>query len=125
MWIISSSLDEPKGQSYYLARTIYYLPAVVSGVAVALLWRWIFNPELGVINNILKLFGIEGPAWLTDESWVIPSFVIMSLWAIGGGMIIYLAGLQGIPQQLYEAADIDGANWWNKFWNITIPMISR
>jgi multiple sugar transport system permease protein len=106
-------------------RTIYYMPSVISGVAVALLWMWIFNPEFGVLNFLLwKLFHIQGPAWLMSEEWVIPALIIMSLWGIGGDIVIYLAGLQGIPTELYEAAEIDGANSFNKFLNITIPMMS-
>lgn len=105
-------------------RTIYYLPSVVSGVAVALLWRWIFSGDFGVLNWLLSLVGVEGPAWLLDETWALPAFIIMSLWGIGGGMLIYLAGLQGIPTDLYEAAEIDGAGTLQKFYTITIPMIS-
>lgn len=105
-------------------RTIYYLPAVISGVPVALLWVWILNPDFGILNNALASIGIPGPNWLFSESWVIPAFILMSLWIIGAPMIIYLAGLQGIPQHLYEAAEIDGAGAWTKFTNITLPMIS-
>jgi len=106
-------------------RTIYYLPSVISGVAVALLWQWVMNPEYGLINFFLfKLFRIEGPRWFYSEQWVIPSYWIMGLWGIGGPMVIYLAGLQGVPTALYEAAEIDGASAWQRFWKITIPMIS-
>ena len=105
-------------------RTIYYLPAILSGVAVALMWRWIFSTEFGLLNALLSMIGIEGPAWLTDRIWVLPSFVIMRLWSVGGGMIIYLAGLQSIPTNLYEAAKIDGANWWHQTRFITLPMLS-
>jgi multiple sugar transport system permease protein len=105
-------------------RTIYYLPAVISGVPVALLWMWILNPEFGMMNNALRMLGIEGPKWLFSTTWVIPSFILMSLWGIGAPMVIFLAGLQGIPAHLYEAAEIDGAGLWSKFWNVTIPMMS-
>ena len=105
-------------------RTIFYLPAILSGVAVALMWRWIFSTEFGLLNALLSMIGIEGPAWLTDRIWVLPSFVIMRLWSVGGGMIIYLAGLQSIPTNLYEAANIDGANWWHRTRFITLPMLS-
>ena len=105
-------------------RTIFYLPAILSGVAVALMWRWIFSTEFGLLNALLSMIGIEGPAWLTDRIWVLPSFVIMRLWSVGGGMIIYLAGLQSIPSNLYEAANIDGANWWHRTRFITLPMLS-
>lgn len=105
-------------------RTIYYLPAILSGVAVAILWQWIFSTEFGLLNTALRLFGIEGPAWLGSKIWVIPAFVVMRLWSVGGGMVIYLAGLQAIPTDLYEAAEIDGANWWQRILRITLPMLS-
>ncbi|GAI55077.1 unnamed protein product, partial [marine sediment metagenome] len=107
-----------------LFRLIYFMPVVTSGVAVALLWRWIFNPDFGVINLILSNFGIQGPPWLASRAWALPALIIMSLWTIGGTMIIFLAGLQGIPISLYEAATVDGANWWRKFWAVTIPILS-
>ena len=105
-------------------RTIYYLPAILSGVAVAILWQWIFSTEFGLLNTVLRLFGVEGPAWLGSKIWVLPAFVIMRLWSVGGGMVIYLAGLQAIPTDLYEAAEIDGANWWQRILRITLPMLS-
>jgi multiple sugar transport system permease protein len=106
-----------------LFRTVYYIPAVISGVPLALLWMAIFNPY-GVVNGFLARLSIKGPNWLFSEEWVIPAFIIMSLWGIGGTMIIYLAALQGVPQHLYEAADLDGAGAVAKFWNVTVPMIS-
>lgn len=108
----------------YLFRVIYYLPAVISGVAVAMLWKWLFNPEFGLLNWFLGWFGIEGPMWIFSEDWALPSIILMSLWSIGGSMLIYLAGLQGIPTEMYEAAEIDGANRVRKFISITIPMLS-
>jgi multiple sugar transport system permease protein len=105
-------------------RTIFYLPSVTSGVAVALLWKWIFNPEFGIANMILNWFGLPSLQWLSSPHWAMPALIIMSLWGIGGGMLIYLAGLQGIPQQLYEAAELDGAGSWSCFINITLPMLS-
>lgn len=105
-------------------RVLYYLPVIMSGVAVSVLWRWIFNPDAGLMNQILGYFHIEGPLWIFSEKWVLPSFILMSVWAMGGMMLIYLAALQGIPQQLYEAAEIDGANIWQKFWRITLPMLT-
>jgi len=107
-----------------LYRTIYYLPAVVSGVVVSLLWTWIFNSEFGLLNNFLLKFGIQGPRWLTDEFWVMPAMVIMSTWGIGGGIIMYLSGLQGIPAYLYESARLDAARWWTRLIKITIPSMS-
>ncbi|GHO97697.1 sugar ABC transporter permease [Reticulibacter mediterranei] len=111
-----------RGLSFF--RTIFYLPSVVSGIATALLWVNIYHPDFGLINYALSLFGIQGPGWLTSENWVIPALIIMSAWSAGSTMIIYLAGLQNIPSHLYEAASIDGANWWFKFWHVTIPMMS-
>ena len=111
-----------KGMSVF--RTIYYLPAVVSGVAVSVLWKWIFMPDVGIINILLSKIGINGPRWLGDPAWVLPALIIMSLWGVGGGMVIYLAGLQGIPTELYEAAELDGAGKWAKFRAVTIPMMS-
>lgn len=105
-------------------RAIYYLPAVLSGVAVSFLWIWIFSADWGVLNFLLSLVGIHGPNWLTSERWALPSLILMSLWGVGGGMVIYLAGLQGVPTEYYEAAEVDGAGWWPKFWHITLPMIS-
>jgi multiple sugar transport system permease protein len=105
-------------------RTVYYMPAILSGVPVALVWMWVFNPDFGVLNSALRTIGIKGPAWLFSRVWVIPAFVLMSLWSVGAAMVIFLAGLQGIPQHLYEAAEIDGANTIEKFWNVTVPMMS-
>lgn len=105
-------------------RTAFYLPSVLSGVAVALLWRWLFSPEFGLINLMLSYLGIEGPSWLGDERWALPSLVLMSLWSVGAGTIIYLAGLQGIPTDLYEAAEVDGARGWARFRHITLPMMT-
>jgi multiple sugar transport system permease protein len=105
-------------------RTIFYLPSSISGVPVALLWMWIFNPEFGILNMALRIFGIQGPQWLFDPNWVIPAFIVMSLWGIGGAMVIFLAALQGIPRHLYEAAELDGADIFSRFLNITLPMIS-
>jgi multiple sugar transport system permease protein len=105
-------------------RTIYYLPSVVQGVAVAILWIWLFHPEYGPINGVLEFFGIPGPAWLTTEEWAMPAIIIMALWGVGGSMVIFLAGLQGISQSLYDAAEIDGAGPLSCFWHITIPMMT-
>jgi multiple sugar transport system permease protein len=106
-------------------RTIYYLPSVISGVAVSLLWMWILNSDFGIINFLLwKLFHIDGPSWIMSRTWVIPSLILMSLWGIGGSIVIYLARLQGIPTELYEAAEIDGANYWRRMANITLPLMT-
>jgi multiple sugar transport system permease protein len=106
-------------------RTVYYLPSITSGVAVALMWSWVFHPNFGLVNSVLwMLFKIQGPKWLLDEAWVIPTFVIMGLWGFGGPMLIYLAAMQGIPTELYESAELDGANILQKIRHITIPLIT-
>jgi multiple sugar transport system permease protein len=105
-------------------RTLFYTPSVVSGVAVAILWLYLFNPQYGLINWMLGLIGIKGPGWLASPDWALWALIIMSLWGVGGGMIIYLAGLQGIPTQLYEAAEVDGASKIRQFFSITLPLIT-
>jgi multiple sugar transport system permease protein len=111
-----------KGISFF--RTAYYLPTIVPLVASSVLWAWVFNSEFGLLNALLRKFGISKILWLQDPTWAMPALIVMSLWVFGGTMIIYLAGLQGIPAHLYEAAELDGANEWNKLLNITIPMMS-
>lgn len=105
-------------------RTIYYLPCVIAGVGYVVLWMWLFNPQAGLLNTLLSYVGIQGPRWLQDPRWALPSMIMMSLWGIGRSMVIYLAGLQDIPPQLYEAAKIDGANQWHEFWGITLPLLT-
>jgi multiple sugar transport system permease protein len=107
-------------------RTLYFLPTLTPLVAAALLWRWMLNPDVGLVNYLLEQVGIQGPGWLNSTTWAIPSLVIMGLWASVGGsrMIIFLAGLQDVPVELLEAAEIDGAGTWNKFWNVTLPLIT-
>jgi len=106
-------------------RAVYYLPTVIPGVAVALVWQWLFNTDFGAINEVLySLFHIQGPSWLLDTRWVLPSFVFMSLWHVGQATVINLAGLRGIPRSYYEAAEIDGAGRFASFRHITVPMLS-
>ncbi|WP_370639079.1 carbohydrate ABC transporter permease [Cohnella sp. REN36] len=105
-------------------RVAMYLPSMISGAAMSLLWVWIFNPQIGLANYALSLVGIKGPLWLLDEHWAMPSLIIMSFWSVGGGMVIFLAALQGVPASLREAATLDGANFWRRFWSITMPIIS-
>ncbi len=111
-------------------RTIFFLPSLVPSVALAILWMWIFNGKDGVLNYTLtQMFrslglGVTPPSWLSDPAWVKPALIFMSLWGTGHSMVIYLAGLQDVPQHLYEAADLDGANWLHKIVNVTIPMVS-
>ena len=105
-------------------RTLYYLPSIVSGVAVSILWMYLLNPRFGLINQGLAVIGIEGPKWVYSQEWAIPAFILMGVWAAGSNMLLYLAGLQGIPTELYEAARIDGSGAWHCFWHITLPMLS-
>lgn len=105
-------------------RTIFYLPAVLSGVAVYVLWMQLLSPSTGLVNTILGLIGINGPAWLFDPEWTKPALILMKLWSVGGSMLLYLATLQNVPNQLYESVEIDGANTFQQFRNITIPMIT-
>jgi multiple sugar transport system permease protein len=116
-------LNQPiKGLAFW--RTLYYLPSVLSGAAVAVLWLWLLNPEFGILNVILRHMGLPAPDWLGDTTTALPSLIVVSLWGIGGTTIIYLAGLQGIPTELYEAAQIDGAGAWQRFYRVTLPMLS-
>jgi multiple sugar transport system permease protein len=106
-------------------RTVYFLPSIVSGVVLSVIWLWMLNPQFGLINSVLMFFGFTGPLWLQSAEWSKPALVLMSLWSIGGGrMIVFLAALQGIPHQLYEVVEIDGGGWWKKFRYVTIPMLS-
>lgn len=111
-----------KGISIY--RTMWYLPSLVPTVASAVVWRWALNPEFGPVNYPLRLLGLDAPGWLTDPHWIIPSVVLIQLWGLGNGALIFLAAIKGVPETYYEAAEVDGANAWTKFWNITLPMTS-
>lgn len=122
--VIVALLMNQKWKTVRLLRTIYYLPSVTAGVASAIIWMWLFNPDFGLINYGLSMLGIAGPKWMADEVWSKPAIIIMSLWGVGGNMIVYLAGLQGIPRQMYEAAEIDGAGMFQKFQYVTIPMLT-
>ena len=113
-------------------RFLYFLPTITNGVAICLLWAWIFNSDFGLLNSLIIKFGdfinmpLKGIPWLTSTAWSKPSLMIMGLWVAMGGynMILFLAALQGVPRELYEASEIDGAGRWQKFWAITWPMIS-
>ena len=112
-----------RGIKYF--RTIYFVPSIISGVILSVLWMWMLNPEYGLINVTLSFFGFDGPLWLIDQSWSKPAIILMSVWSIGGGrMLVFLAALQGVPKELYEAVEIDGGGWWSKFRNVTVPFIS-
>ena len=105
-------------------RTIFFLPSLLPVVALSILWLWIFNGEYGVLNYALGKLGIPGPNWLAEKNWAMPALIIMSFWGVGHMVVIYLAALQDVPQALYEAAELDGANWWHKACHVTLPMIS-
>ncbi len=106
-------------------RTVFFLPTIVPIVASAMLWLWVLNPESGLINGIIRqFFGVDGPGWIANEKWSKPSLILMSLWGVGGAMVIFLAGLAEVPQSLYEVADIDGAGRWAKFRHVTLPMLT-
>ena len=105
-------------------RTIFYLPTLIPVVASSMIWMWLFNPDLGLLNTILRIFHLPTSMWIYDEKTVIPSIVLMSLWTTGGTMIIFLAGLQGIPRQLYESVEIDGGRAVHKLFYITIPLMT-
>jgi multiple sugar transport system permease protein len=107
-----------------LFRAIYFLPVVTTGVAMALLWSWIFNPRFGPLNALLAVVGIPGPAWLQDESWAMPALMLMSVWHVGVNMLVYLAALQAVPPELHAAAALDGADRWQRFRHVTWPLLS-
>jgi multiple sugar transport system permease protein len=111
-------------RSIGIFRTLFFLPSVTNMVAVAVLWTWIFNPEFGLLNGGLRMVGIEGPYWLQSEAWAKPALVLMSLWMVGGQMIIFLAALQGVPSEMLEAAALDGAGRRRRFFAVTLPLIS-
>ncbi len=110
------------GQSVY--RVIYYIPSIVPTIAGTLLWMWMLNPQYGLLNSLLGVFGIAGPNWIKDPLWSKPALLIMALWSTGNVIMVYLSGLQDVPRYLLEAADLDGATWWHKLRHITLPMVS-
>lgn len=110
------------GQSIY--RVIYFLPSIVPTVASTILWLWILNPQTGILNTLLGYVGIDGPNWMSNPSWSKPGLILLGMWGMGATIIIYLSGLQDVPVALLEAAELDGANWWQRLRNITIPMVS-
>jgi multiple sugar transport system permease protein len=122
--IILAMLLNAKVKGMTIYRTIFFIPSLVPQVSLAVLWLWVLNGEHGVLNAFLAKIGITGPNWLGDPVWSKPSMVVMSVWGVGNAVLIYLAGLQDVPQQLIEAAELDGANGWQKTKNVTLPMIS-
>lgn len=122
-WAILLNQKFLKGRNFF--RLIYFLPTVTMMAAVSMLWKWLLSPHYGLINNFLGKVGLPQPNWLLDPHWAMPGLVLMSIWkGTGFNMVIFLAGLQGIPKTFYEAAEIDGATSWHKFWHITLPLLS-
>jgi multiple sugar transport system permease protein len=123
--ILAIAVNVPlRGITFF--RTAYFMPVVSSVVAVSLLWQWLYNSDFGLINETLRAVGVRNPPiWLSNPSWAMPALIIMSVWRqAGNNMVLFLAGLQNIPTHLYEAAEIDGANRWQRFWRITLPLLS-
>ncbi|MGM0123430.1 multiple sugar transport system permease [Enterococcus sp. AZ194] len=124
--LVTAMLLNQRKKTVSLFRTFFYLPVLCSSVATATIWYWLLNPQYGLFNQVLGVFGIDGPAWLYSSNWAMTAIVIMSVWmSFGGNMMIFLAGLQGINPALYEAADIEGASSWQKFRSITWPQLSK
>ena len=111
-----------RGMSIY--RTLFFLPSLVPTIPLAVLWLWVFNGEHGILNEVLRTLGLPAPNWLGDPTWSKPALVLLAVWGAGNAMVIYLAGLQDVPQELYEAAELDGAGWWAKTRAVTLPMLS-
>ena len=111
-----------RGQAFY--RVVYFLPSIVPTVAGTILFLWLLNPQVGLVNTLLAQIGIDGPNWMADPNWSKPALILLGMWGMGGTIIIYLSGLQDVPQSLIEAAELDGANWLQRLWHITIPMVS-
>lgn len=121
--ILAVALNKVKGKEFY--RVFFFMPVVTSSVSVGVIFMWILNGDFGILNHLLANIGIAGPHWLTDTKWVIPSIAILSIWwGLGYNMVIFLAGLQGIPRSYYEAAEIDGAGFFQRFRHITLPLLT-
>jgi multiple sugar transport system permease protein len=120
---LASLLNQPlKGLPIF--RTIFYLPSTVPLIAASVIWLWLFNPDFGLLNALLEPLGFPTSQWIYATDTVLPSLILMSLWDVGPMMIIFLAGLQGVPQHLYDAVAVDGGNAWHRLWNVTIPMVT-
>lgn len=123
--LLALALNHPALKAKGLFRTIYFMPFVLSLVAVGFVWRWMLEPTFGPVNFIFRLFGARGPGWLASPTWALPGVMLMSIWRdVGFYMVIFLAGLQTIPASFQEAAKIDGANAWSRFWRITLPLLN-
>ncbi|MFC5834246.1 carbohydrate ABC transporter permease [Nonomuraea insulae] len=114
--------EKVRGLAFW--RTVFYLPTLVPAIANVVLWIWIFNPDFGLLNSLLRQTGLPAGQWVYDESTAIPSLIVMSTWGFGNTMVIFLAGLQGVPKHLYEAVSIDGGGAWRRFWHVTLPMMT-
>ena len=121
--LVVASLLNIKVRGMAVYRTMFYLPSVTSGVGMAIIWMWLFAPA-GIINSALDVFGISGPSWLISRTWAMPALIIMSFSTVGTTMVMFLAGLQGVPQQLHDAANVDGANGWQRARHVTLPMMT-
>ena len=121
---IALLVNQPRLFGKRIFRTLFYMPSIIPVVAVTLIWGGVLNGQSGWLNRMLEVVGINGPNWILSETWVYPALMFMGFWGIGGGMLIMLAGLQGVPTELYDAAKVDGAGPLRRFWNITLPMIS-
>ena len=123
--LLLALLLNQKVRGMNLFRTIFYMPSIMAGVAVAVLWASLLNPEIGAINQVLRSIGVDNPPrWIASSDWALPAIALMGLWGIGGSSIIYLSGLQNIPAEMYDAATVDGANALQKFFHVTLPMLS-
>ncbi len=122
--LVALAVNRVKGKTIY--RTIFFLPTITSSVAVSMVWLWMLNGDFGLINVFLRdQFSLDPPNWLVNSTWVVPAVALVAIWAgLGFNMVIFLAGLQGIPATYLEAAQIDGASSWRRFWNITLPLLS-
>jgi multiple sugar transport system permease protein len=122
--LVTALLLNAKMRGISIFRTVYYLPTLVPAVASSIIFIMLLNPQFGIVNTFIRSLGLRAPGWIADPTWAKPALVMMSLWGTGGSMIIFLAALQDVPEQLVEAAILDGANSWRRFLNVTLPMIS-
>jgi multiple sugar transport system permease protein len=123
--LVLAMIVSKAGRGIRLFRTIYFIPSIISGVILSVLWMWLLNPEYGLINSSLQFFGLQGPLWLIDPRWSKPAIVLMSVWSLGGGrMLVFLAAIQNVPSHYYEAVEMDGGGWWARFRHVTLPFIS-
>jgi multiple sugar transport system permease protein len=123
--VLALIMNQEKLPFRTLFRTVYFIPVITSWVAVSFVWRWMFEPRWGLVNTFLGLFGIRGIKWLASPTWALPAIMLVAIWkGLGYNMVVFLAGLQGIPRVLYEAAEIDGANHWQRFWSVTLPLLN-